>query len=46
MLEPKKKMYDKSGARIAAALNRRNMEGYYCSTAAEAAMAAATPTSA
>ena len=36
MLEPKKKMYDKSGARIAAALNRRNMEGYYCSTAAEA----------
>ena len=36
MLEPKKKMYDKAGPRVAAALSRRNMEGYYCSTAAEA----------
>ena len=36
MLEPKKKMYDKSGPRVAAALHKRNMEGYYCSTADEA----------
>ena len=36
MLEPKKKMYDKSGTRVAAALHKRNMEGYYCSTADEA----------
>ena len=36
MLEPKKKMYDKSGPRVAAALHNRNMEGYYCSTADEA----------
>ena len=27
MLEPKKKMYDKSGPRVAAALHKRNMEG-------------------
>ena len=36
MLEPKKKMYDKSGARLVSALQKRHMEGYYCSTAAEA----------
>ena len=36
MLEAKKKMYDKSGPRVAAALRKRNLEGYYCSTAAEA----------
>ena len=36
MLEPKKKMYDKSGPRVAAALHKRTMEGYYCSTADEA----------
>ena len=33
---PKKMMYDKSGPRVAAALHKRNMEGYYCSTADEA----------
>ena len=36
MLEPKKKMYDKAGPRVAAALQKRNMEAYYCPTAAEA----------
>ena len=36
MLEPKKKMYDKSGPRVAAELHKRNMEGYYFSTADEA----------
>ena len=36
MLEPKKKMYDKAGSRVAAALQKRNMEAYYCPTAAEA----------
>ena len=28
MLEPKKKMYDKAGPRVAAALQKRNMEAY------------------
>ena len=36
MLEPRKKMYDKAGPRVAAALQKRNMEAYYCPTAAEA----------
>ena len=36
MLEPKKMMYDKAGPRVAAALKKRNMEAYYCSTADEA----------
>lgn len=33
---PKKMMYDKSGAKLVAALEKRNMEGYYCPTAQEA----------
>ena len=33
MLEPKKMMYDKAGPRVAAALKKRNMEAYNCSTA-------------
>ena len=36
MLEPRKKMFDKAGPRVAAALQKRNMEAYYCPTAAEA----------
>ena len=30
---PKKVMYDKSGAKLVQALEKRNMEGYYCPTA-------------
>ena len=30
---PKKMMYDKSGAKLVQALEKRNMEGYYCPTA-------------
>ena len=33
---PKKMMYDKSGAKLVQALEKRNMEGYYCPTAEEA----------
>ena len=33
---PKKVMYDKSGAKLVQALEKRNMEGYYCPTAEEA----------
>lgn len=33
---PKKVMYDKSGAKLVQALEKRNMEGYYCSTVEEA----------
>ena len=29
-------MYDKSGAKLVQALEKRNMEGYYCPTAEEA----------
>ena len=33
---PKKMMYDKSGPKLVQALEKRNMEGYYCSTVEEA----------
>ena len=33
---PKKVMYDKSGAKLVQALEKRNMEGYYCPTAEKA----------
>ena len=33
---PKKMMYDKSGLKLVQALEKRNMEGYYCSTVEEA----------
>ena len=33
---PKKVMYDKSGPKLVQALEKRNMEGYYCPTAEEA----------
>ena len=33
---PKKVMYDKSGAKLVQALEKRNMEGYYCPRAEEA----------
>ena len=36
MLSPMKKMYDTSGPNVAKALNKRQFEAYYCSTAAEA----------
>lgn len=37
MLEMTKKMYDKSGPKVAEALRRRHFDAYYVSTAAEAA---------
>ena len=46
MNENKKKMYDLSGPKTVEAMKKRHFDAYYCSTAAEAAMAAATPTSA
>ena len=36
MLAPMKKMYDTSGSNVVKALNKRQFEAYYCSTAAEA----------
>ena len=36
MLAPMKKMYDTSGPNVVKALNKRQFEAYYCSTAAEA----------
>ena len=36
MLAPMKKMYDKSGPQVVKALKKRQMDAYYCSTAAEA----------
>ena len=36
MLAPMKKQYDKSGPTLVKALNKRNFEAYYCSTADEA----------
>ncbi len=36
MNDPKKMMYAKSGAKLVQALEKRNMEGYYCPTAEEA----------
>lgn len=36
MLVPMKKMYDKSGPTLVKALEKRQFEAYYCSTAAEA----------
>ena len=36
MLAPMKKMYDKFGPQVVKALKKRQMDAYYCSTAAEA----------
>ena len=36
MLQAKRELYDKSGAKVVEALRRRHFEAYYCSTAASA----------